>query len=58
MQVLDGAGKLHLLNRDDIASVELKDGSIMPAVADATDAKDLIAFLATQSTRPKEGASR
>lgn len=58
VQIVDGAGKLHMLNRDSLASVELQDGSLMPPVSNPADAKDLVAFLATQSTRPKEGSSR
>lgn len=58
VQILDGAGKLHLLNRGDIAKLEMLDASLMPPVSNAADATDLIAFLATQSTRPKEGSSR
>jgi len=58
VQILDGAGKLHLVNRDDIATVDLKDASIMPPVANTTDANDLIAFLAKQSTRPQGGSNQ
>ena len=58
VQLLDTEGKLHLLNRTDVASLQLQDASIMPPVSNATDAADLVAFLATQSTRPYEGSSR
>jgi putative heme-binding domain-containing protein len=58
VQILDNTGKLHLLNRDEIAKLDIKDTSMMPAVSDANEALDLIAFLARQSTRPKTGDSR
>jgi cytochrome c oxidase cbb3-type subunit III len=58
VQVLDSAGKLHLLSRDDITKLDIMDASLMPAVSDANDARDLIAFLARQSTRPMNGESR
>jgi cytochrome c oxidase cbb3-type subunit III len=58
VQILDNAGKLHLLSRDEIAKLDIMDVSMMPAVSDANEALDLIAFLARQSTRPKTGDSR
>lgn len=57
VQILDRGGKLHLLDRGDIATMEISDASMMPA-ARGEDAEHLIAFLARQSTRPAEGASR
>jgi cytochrome c oxidase cbb3-type subunit III len=58
VQILDRGGKLHLLNRTEIAKLEWKDESMMPAVTSAADAENLIAFLAGLSTRPREGGSR
>jgi cytochrome c oxidase cbb3-type subunit III len=58
VQIVDSQGKLHLLSREDIAKLDMMDGSMMPAVTDATEARDLIAFLARQSTRPKTGGAR
>ena len=58
VQILDQAGKLHLLSRADIAKLEILDVSMMPPVSNANDALDLIAFLSRQSTRPKIGESR
>jgi putative heme-binding domain-containing protein len=58
VQILDKAGKLHLLSRDEVAKLDIMDASLMPAVSDANDALDLIAFLARQSKRPKSGDSR
>jgi putative heme-binding domain-containing protein len=58
VQILDNAGKLHLLSRDEIATLNMPDVSMMPAVSDANEALDLIAFLSRQSTRPKMGDSR
>ena len=53
VQILDHAGKLHLLSRDNIARLEMMDDSLMPAVSDPNESIHLIAFLARQSTRPK-----
>ena len=58
VQILDQKGKLHLLSRDEIAQLDIKDASMMPAVSNAGDAIDLIAFLSRQSTRPTAGGSR
>jgi putative heme-binding domain-containing protein len=58
VQILDNAGKLHLLSRDEIATLNMPDVSMMPAVSDANEAADLIAFLSRQSTRSKIGDSR
>jgi putative heme-binding domain-containing protein len=58
VQILDGSGKLHLLERKEIAKLEMMEGSMMPAVTNAEDLKHLLAFLARQSTRPEESASR
>jgi putative heme-binding domain-containing protein len=52
VQIVDKAGKLHLLNRDEITKLDLMDGSLMPAAASASDVDDLIAFFVRQ------GASR
>ncbi len=58
VQILDRGGKLHLLNQTEIAKLEWKDESMMPAVTSTADAQNLIAFLAGLSTRPREGGSR
>jgi cytochrome c oxidase cbb3-type subunit III len=60
VQILDHAGKLHLLSRDEILKLELMDASMMPAVSDTNEAVHLVAFLARQSTRslPGSGESR
>lgn len=58
VQILDKAGKLHLLNRDEVTKLEMMDDSMMPAASNTNEALHLIAFLARQSTRPAEGASR
>lgn len=58
LQILDGKGKLHLLNQAEIARIEWKDESMMPAVTSASDAQNLVAFLARLTTRPDEGGSR
>ena len=58
VQVLDKAGKLHLLNREEISKVDIADVSMMPAVSDPREAQDLIAFLSQQSTRPARGGSQ
>jgi len=58
VQILDTAGKLHLLSRDEIAKLEMPEVSMMPAVTDANQARDLIAFLSRQSTRARSGDSR
>ena len=58
VQIVDSAGKLHLLNRSELAKLDLMESSLMPATANASDTVHLIAFLARQSTRPKEESSR
>jgi putative heme-binding domain-containing protein len=58
VQVLDHAGRLHLLGRGEIAGLDLAEGSMMPAVSDPDEALHLVAFLARQSTRPNRGDSR
>ena len=58
VQVLDRSGQLHLLDRADITKLEFRQGSLMPAMADTGQLRDLVAFLATQATRPYEGESR
>jgi len=54
-QILDNRGQLHLLSRDGIAKLELRDGSLMPPLADPSQANDLVSFLARQATRGAEG---
>lgn len=58
VQILDRNGRMHLLDRSQIDKLEMKEESMMPAVANASDAQNLIAFLALLSTRPKDGASQ
>lgn len=58
VQILDNAGKLHLLSRDEIKKLDMMEASMMPAVSDANEAVHLIAFLSRQSTRPKREDSR
>jgi putative heme-binding domain-containing protein len=58
VQILDNEGTLHLLGRDEIAKLDMMDASMMPAVSDANEALDLIAFLSRQSMRTKRGDSR
>ena len=58
VQILDNAGKLHLLSHDEIAKLEVMDASMMPAVSDPNEVLHLVAFLSRQSTRPKMGDSR
>lgn len=58
VQILDRTGRLHLLDRAELTSFEVQDKSLMPAVSKGRDADDVLAFLAKQSMRPYEGASR
>lgn len=58
IQILDHAGKLHLLSSDEIAKLDVMDASMMPAVSDPNEAVHLVAFLSRQSTRPKMEDSR
>jgi putative heme-binding domain-containing protein len=58
VQILDKTGKLHLLSHDEIARLDMEDASMMPAVSDTNQARDLVAFLSRQSTRPKIGDSQ
>ena len=58
VQLLDHAGKLHLLSSDDIAKLEVMESSMMPAITDPNEALHLVAFLARQSTRQNTGDSR
>jgi putative heme-binding domain-containing protein len=51
VQILDHAGKLHLLSRDEIAKLDVMDTSMMPAASDPNQALHLVAFLSRQSTR-------
>jgi putative heme-binding domain-containing protein len=55
VQILDHAGKLHLLSREEIVKLELMNSSMMPAMSDPDEALDLIAFLSRQATRPNTG---
>lgn len=58
VQILDAAGRLHLLSRDQIESLDVMDASIMPPLSDPKEARHLIAFLSQQSTRAKMENSR
>jgi putative heme-binding domain-containing protein len=58
VQIVDHAGKLHLLSRDQTAKLDVRDTSLMPALSDPNELLHLIAFLSRQSTRSKIGDSR
>lgn len=58
VQIVDGRGHLHLLERAELKEFTVSDTSLMPPVANGATAADLLAFLAQQATRPYEGASR
>ena len=58
VQIVDGSGRLHLLQRSELTGVELQEGSMMPAVTNGDLVGDLVAFLARQTIRPYEGESR
>jgi cytochrome c oxidase cbb3-type subunit III len=58
VQILDDAGKMHLLSRDAISKLDVMEASMMPEVSDANEALHLIAFLSRQSTRGQTGDSR
>lgn len=58
VQIVDKQGKLHVLKRGDLAEFQIGDNSMMPAVNEAADAKDLIAFLAAQTVRVQEGVQQ
>jgi putative heme-binding domain-containing protein len=58
VQILDAAGRLYLLSRDQIDTLDVMDASIMPPLSDPKEARHLIAFLSRQSTRPKMENSR
>jgi putative heme-binding domain-containing protein len=58
VQILDRTGKLHLLSRDEIAKLDVRDESMMPAVSDSNEALHLLAFLSRQSTRPQSTRPR
>ncbi|MBI4908985.1 MAG: c-type cytochrome [Acidobacteria bacterium] len=55
VHILDSKGRLHLLDRARLSTLQLPDASLMPA-AEPADVPDLIAFLARQSTRSTGGA--
>lgn len=50
-QILDRDGKLHLIAREDLKSLEVGERSLMPAVTNPDLVADLLAFLAKQTTR-------
>src|SRR5262249_40852007 len=58
IQILDTSGKLHLLARDDLEKLDLRDRSLMPAdlgrKLNATEVEDVLAYLSRQSLRPRE----
>ncbi|MBL8177553.1 MAG: c-type cytochrome [Bryobacterales bacterium] len=58
LQVLDHEGKLHLINRAQVVNLEWKEQSLMPAIGNAADAQNLIAFLARQAARGKLGGAQ
>lgn len=57
VQILDTAGKLHLLDRVDISKIEIRDRSLMPGDfaqrLSEQQTQDLLAFLSRQSMRPR-----
>jgi putative heme-binding domain-containing protein len=58
VQIVDKTGRLHLLDRADLASFEVSNQSLMPPVADPAKLNQLLVFLAQQSTRSHEGGSQ
>ena len=62
MQLLDTAGKLHLLARDEVRQIEYEKHSLMPSDYDkklsADELRDLLAFLSRQGSQSSEAASR
>jgi cytochrome c oxidase cbb3-type subunit III len=54
VQILDRGGKLHLIRREELSSLDIKVNSLMPALSDPATVADLLAFLARQSIRPYE----
>jgi putative heme-binding domain-containing protein len=61
-QVLDRAGRLHLLSRAELKSMRIEEKTLMPGGAKdlftAAELNDLLAFLSRQTVRQPEGASR
>jgi putative heme-binding domain-containing protein len=57
VQILDSAGKLHLLDRADVSKVEIRDRSLMPndfgQRLSEEQTRNLLAFLSKQSIRPR-----
>ncbi len=57
VQIIDAKGELHMLSRAEIARMEFSKTSLMPAGYDqllnAAQKRDLIAFLASLTTRPE-----
>ena len=62
LQVLDLKGNLHLIPMNDVRELTISERSSMPADygqrLSKQDLEDLLAFLARQSVRPSESASR
>jgi putative heme-binding domain-containing protein len=58
IQLLDSAGKLHLLARSDAGKVEISDRSLMPddysRRLSKEETQDVLAFLSRQAARPRE----
>lgn len=54
LQLMDAAGKLHLIPRGELKSLDFAPGSLMPPVTDAATVNALIAFLSRQTMRPYE----
>lgn len=58
IQVLDRQGKLHLLASADLAKLEIRQSSLMPAdysrQLSATEIQDVLAFLSRQTTRRRQ----
>jgi hypothetical protein len=55
LQLLDTAGKLHLLSRDELREIEFEKQSLMPSDYDKKltpqELRDLLAFLSRQGTQ-------
>jgi len=62
LQVLDLQGNLHLISMSDVRELAISERSLMPGDygqrLSTQDLQDLLAFLARQSVRPPEIASR
>ena len=59
LQVIDGAGDLHMIGMDEVAALEISEASPMPedygARLSREEFDNLLAFLTRQSLRAKDG---